>query len=253
MPPTQLAYAELPSRWGIALEREANVVRITIPPVPSWRLLPRAYFIFIPILALSAIGFFCGIWLSRDWSSPAINAGIYGLLLGILLLQAWRLTHDRLVFEVGPAFLSIAHMTRRGTTRRQLIPRTRVGEVKLNPSDGRLFIRVIGREFIELFVSPDRDVTRWIAKELSSAMSTIPISDARPVEELDPATGPVPPLPHGRTRSALLGATMLLVCAAAVVTFLFPRAAVMIWFAFLILAAVGVGIALGTQRKEYWQ
>jgi hypothetical protein len=54
---TPLPYADLPARWGVAVDREPNLVRIAVPPIPGWRFLSLGFHIAIPILAMMTLGY----------------------------------------------------------------------------------------------------------------------------------------------------------------------------------------------------
>jgi hypothetical protein len=181
-PNATLAYADLPARWGVSVERTAQSLRLVIPPVPHVKDLPRAYLIGTALLA-AFVTFFAVIALTR--SSPAlddralVSTVVYGSVLLLLIWHGWTRLSRRVALEVSASVLSIAHLARGGrVVSRTSWPRHQVGGAKYNPSSRKLTIRIIGINLVDVYVSPNRIVTEWVARVLDDALREIPVSTA---------------------------------------------------------------------------
>jgi hypothetical protein len=122
-----------------------------------------------------------------------------------------------------------------------------VREIKLNRGNGKLLIRITGADLIELFVGPRREVTEWVAHVLSDALQQTTPTTTRPLAE--PSSDlPPPPMNPGPARTALLTASIVIALLGVVVLVKFGLIAIYVFAA----AGVPAGIALGSQKKEFW-
>ena len=153
----------------------------------------------------------------------------------------------RLIFELDARELRVRSSL--PTTRGPYIwPRAQITEIKLNRSDGKLLIRAMGQEMVNLYTGPRIEVTEWLAQRLTEALH----APVEPVVELPPLSPPEG-APHisRRGRAILLYIWAFMIVAGVVMTFLgFPW--VVIGLYVVILACAPVGIALGTQEKEFY-
>jgi len=105
MPSAQvLQYPDLPTRWGIAVEEDARGMRILIPPVPAWRLLPRNYkfglSILVGMVAFHAVTVFTSIGRGSTWTDFVPPFGLDALGICIVLTMAYVRLYRRASFEV---------------------------------------------------------------------------------------------------------------------------------------------------------
>src|SRR5262245_30617420 len=249
---TLLPYADLPARWGVAVQREADLVRISVPPVPGWRFLSLGFLFSIPLLAAITLAYFGTMtyWAVRgaEWAPLIAPVAMYGCALLFVVVAAVGRLRNRSIFEVDSARLTI--ICQRGRTRQVIIstPRSMVVEVKFSQINRNLFVHVLGHDFIEVFISPNADVGRWVAEQIRAALKTVPLAveGAAPVHR---DTGDR--LTSARARAVLLTIASGMACAGIAMLFMgtVPR---VIGGYLIFLAVVPVGIALGTQPKKFW-
>src|SRR2546423_969307 len=149
MPTPVLSYSPSPLRDEICVERGDDAVRVILPPVRDWRLLPAGYKIAaVALLGVIAMLVFGGLWAWGTGDSEAlfINGGIYAVFLGILLTAAHQRISRSLIFEVSPAALTITHVSPGG---RRSTRRLRPGAAHGGPINGgnaNLAIHDAGRD-----------------------------------------------------------------------------------------------------------
>jgi hypothetical protein len=246
--PTTLAYADLPARWGVTVQRELSAVRIVVPPVPGWRFLPIGLQIAIPLLTLITAACVWSFTIATDWSASLFNTGLYGSVLLLVLAAAVHRLRNRYVLEVDSEKLTIARLL--GRSRRLVVacPRPLVVEVKHSSINGMLFLHVGGHDFIELPVSPNAAISAWVAEQLRIALETVPLAvETAAVVQRGPETLVL----NRRTQVVLLSAAGVMTCAGTAM--LFMGATPRFIGAFLILFAIlPVGIVFGTQPSKFW-
>ena len=108
-------------------------------------------------------------------------------------------------------------------------------------------VRITGRDYVDIFVSPHREVTEWVARTIDDALRGTAQVDA-----------PVPDAPRAydgartrRSRVALMALGMFMITAG--VTMLlqgFPWTVPGVYV--LIFAAAPFGLAFGTREKEFY-
>src|SRR5260221_3749615 len=164
-------YADPAARWGVSSQRRPQGLRVVVPPVPGWRYLPRWYsvagtamtiFTFFPVTV--AITNKLPI---ADVLPPII---IYGCIaLFIFTCALWRL-HERTIIDVTHDELAIVLVGPWRQWRRTAWPRKQIADVKRNPSNGKLVIRITGHDFVEYFLSANPQVTQSVADEVSRSV-----------------------------------------------------------------------------------
>jgi hypothetical protein len=245
-----LPYADLPQRWGVTCDRDGDVVRLHIPPVPGWKQLGRGLFVAIGTVGAIVITFVIVAVRNYPFGDAApffANAAMYGAVMIILALVAWERVHRRIVIEITPRTLRIARLVRGRPSGAYAWPRERVREVKFSRGNGKLLIRIAGADMVELFVSPKHEVTEWVAKTLNEAIHAgAPVTThSRPQEWTDNSP---PPMPRGPARTALLAVAVAIALLGVIMVIKFGPPAI-----YIVLAAiVPVGIAMGSQKKEFW-
>ena len=256
---TKIPYADLLARWGVTQQSDQHSLRITVPPIPSIRYLPRGLQLSILFIGFTASVFvvaaFQAFWIrkraSDDFVAFAVNAGIHSLAELTLLVIARQRLRYRMLIEVTSTHLNITRMWRSRASSIRSIPRTAIGVVKRNRDNGKLTIQITGIELFEIFVSPNPDVTEWVAHTISSALAEIPVSvSAEPpptAREMQHAG----PLPRGSVRTLLLCLAGFIAIVGLIMVFMGQPWTSMSLFAFLI-ASIPAGIAMGTQDKEVW-
>ena len=249
-----LPYADLPSRWGVSVEKLADGVRVVVPPVPGWRQLHAGFFVGGAMLALFvAFGAYIA-YQERDWTPLVGNGILYGGGLLWVILGAWHRLRRRVTIEINGRTVSVTHLSGRGPGRPVEWPRAKVSLIKLNAGNGKLVIRVTGVAFVELYLGPNRELNGYVANLLAAALRE-PVA-AAPVEAPQPPAMRVERIggdgvASRRAKGALLALAAVMAAAGVIVMLLpFPGAPAGIYL--LIFSMAPVGIALGTQDKEYY-
>src|SRR5690242_7734607 len=114
-----LPYADAPSRWGISSQLRPGGLRIVIPPIRSWRHLPKAY------LGLLFPAFMTAFPLAQMLTSPGSSRSdflppiiMHGTItLAIIAHALWRM-RQRLVIDVTAAQVAVAVVNPSGRGRR---------------------------------------------------------------------------------------------------------------------------------------
>jgi len=251
-----LDYADVVTRWGISCVREDGILRLVVPPVPSFRLLGRGYLIasivLIAIPSVMTVAYL--IAPGGAWGAVLGNWIMYGGVLAIVLARARYRLSRRIVFEVTPEHLIFSRPGAGGGSNAAW-PRHRILAVKRNAYSGLLLLRIAGEDTREFYVSPDRRVTEWVAKTLDEALH----EDVPPLASMAcaPTAAPhgpasVPPAAAPQRGSGVTIALGVLALIGAVSFFLFGGAWCAIVELGLLLAAIPAGIAFGTQDKDFY-
>jgi hypothetical protein len=245
-----LPYADLPSRWGVTREQTPAGLWVVVPPVPSLRYLVKSHgWAVIPLgvaLTLATTTFF----FQSPAHEPAVLPliGFYGSLFVLVTWHAWRRLRTRTVFRVTHDELTITLMSPGGRGRTVTWPRREVTDVKVNSYSGQLLVRAHGREMVEYKLSPSREVTEWVAEAVNAAVIDGKFEpdagDAGPTKLL------TTPFATGRARSILSAAGTCLVLGGALL--LLVPGIQPFGLLLMIVAAVPLGMALGTQNKEFY-
>ena len=247
-----LPYADLPSRWGVSVERFADGIRVVVPPVPSWRQLHAGFFVGGSILAffIAFTGFIA--YQEKDPATLIGNGILYGGgLLWVVLAARYRLRR-RIVLEVARDTVSATHVSGRGNGRRVEWPRAKVAEIKLNPTNGKLIIRVAGTDFVELYLGPNVRLNAYVADLLATALHA-PVGPATAFGN-DDAAAVRPGFDGVRSaplRRVLVGVAGVMAVAGIVLMFL-PLPGPPLGMYLLIFASAPAGIALGTHERDFY-
>lgn len=245
-----LPYADLPQRWGVTCARDGERLRVQVPPTPGWAHLGRGLLVAMALVLAIVLAFVAaGVrnLTSGDALPFFINAGIYGFVLFILALVAWDRLRRRIVIELDDQTVRLTRHSPGLSPAHYVWPRGRVREIKLNRSNSKLLIRVTGADLVELFVSPRRQVTEWVAQVLSDALQQNPPAPTRPSPAPSSDLPPAPMNP-GPARTAMLTAAVVIALLGIAVLVKFGLIAIYIFAA----AGIPAGIALGSQKKEFW-
>ena len=124
-------------------------------------------------------------------------------------------------------------------------PRSAVGELRVNKIENRLMLRLAGRDPLGVVVAASPAATEAVMHELIAAMTAVlPAPPGRQVVADDPLAG----LPESPARSALIWLAGGSAVVGLATVFVWPWLACLV----LIVAAAAAGLALGSQRKQYW-
>jgi hypothetical protein len=254
MEPDVLPYADLPDRWGVTLERGEHFVRVTVPPVPL-RHLGLGFFLGGGLLA--GCCFVLGViaWRSKAAGDYLFPVVLYLAAFGAVVVAAVLRMTRRTVIDVTPTRLLVRSVRLHRSHVVQDWPRALIAEVRRNRSSGQMFVRVVGTEAADVYVSPSAEVTDWVARQIADAHAKLPvdpstISSPSEADRFDPPmTTASPPLRSRRARRALVGLGLAMFVGGAVMCAMdFPWQP--IGFYLMLLAAAPIGIALGTQAKR---
>lgn len=173
--PAVLPYADLPSRWGIVLDRTPERLLIVIPLAHRW----RSPEVVIPLIIAAAF-FSAALYLLLVTALPRLLAGqlaTTGLFIGVAAgMYLWKsrkpviieLTSSELIFRNAPFS---RHEGQSHVQRDLFLPREGIYDVKYVAHSGHLVIRIRGRELIETRPLPDPRLLQWLATELRAALS----------------------------------------------------------------------------------
>lgn len=167
-----LPYADLPARWGVAVERSPTSVRVVVPPVPGWRHLHKGFFI-----GFAAFGALLLAETASKWNVAGPQAlwsalMSYGTALAFGVALAVQRLRRRTIIEVSDKMVSVRFLPSRRPTRYMSWPRDAVSEIRLNPFDDMLLIRVTGVDLVEVYLSPNREVNEAVAGMLAEALKS---------------------------------------------------------------------------------
>lgn len=164
--------AASPAASGIILHHTPAGLRLIASPALSWRHLSRWYLAAILPAAVS-------VWLGTDalalgggkpepglWP-PVVEFACIALAIGGHAI--WRLRH-RLVIDVTRDELAVSVVNLAGFGDRTAWPRRDVRDVKVNPHNGKLLLRIAGQDSLEYRLSPDRQAARQAAEAIREAV-----------------------------------------------------------------------------------
>lgn len=192
LPPLVVPYASLPTRWGVTCTHDdAGGLRVVVPAVPGWRHLELRYrwyaatcLILIGLLTLAVV---------RDRANPRTGPGdyafLYLLLVAVAVVPPWARLCTRTVFLVAGDVLRIHVVAPLGRGHRMMWDRHTVTAVKRAPHSNKLLVRATGRQMTEYAVSPNAQVTEWVAGTVGDAVFAG--RAMRTDTETDPPAAPV--------------------------------------------------------------
>jgi hypothetical protein len=251
--PTPLPYADLPSRWGVSIERLPDGVRVVVPPVPGWRRLGAGFFVGGTMLAAFLMIIVATSYNARDWATLVFNALLYGGGLVCVVLAARYRLRRRIVLEITRDLVAATHLSGARARGRAAWPRAKVREIKLNSSKGKLIVRVTGADFVEMYLGPNRELNAYVADVLAAALRE-PIQPVRSGAEDEPGTTAETSFDGVRSpawRRVLL-ALAAVMAAAGVVLMISPVTAAPLGFYLLLFGSAPAGIALGTRERAFY-
>jgi hypothetical protein len=244
-----LQYADLPARWGVSIEESPSAVRISVQPTfglgSVFAAYQKAAIVFFLLLALGLLT----VVMQRqiEWSAVAANTMVYGMPLLIIAMIVRARLRCRTVFEVTPDHVTYAKVWPSGRGDTTSWPRQRIGYAKLNPYNDQMTLQIIGQNLLQIWVSPNREVTAFVADKLDEALRTVTRESDTGVSSLPPLAVPPRSLPRWLllTMSALMACTGIAIMVSD--TAVFPLGVYLV-----LLAAFPIGIAFGTQPKKFW-
>jgi hypothetical protein len=236
-----LQYADRVTQYGVASLRQADLVRVVVPPVRRIRDLGWAYPIgTIILLCFFGISVVPAVTL-HEYVAGLINGAIcFGGLVLMLLVLIYELRR-RIIFEVTAEQFRVTYAGIPGTSR-AVWPRAAVEQARIVPSTGKLWLRIRGQDSLEIYLGSDRDANEYVAKTLTDAL-------AAPLVKSDSAET-APEVQTGRRSLPVVAVviSLLMVVAGVILCFYITPCACYL----LLLSPVPLGIALGTQNKEYY-
>jgi hypothetical protein len=250
------------TNWGIDIHDTPGHFRITIPPVARVTALPAMY----RIATVAWLGFSAVIFTTVATAGPAKDGDLVGIispvvqftLIGVIIFSmAWYRLHRHLTIELTDQWLFLlngdGHPTRRWR-RADLI------EIKANTINGKLVVRARDQEMRQLFIGADREMASFVADQLRAALiRPLPPSTSPPAEpapavprpiEPTPTQPPATPFSSGQIVVGLGLATVAAISVLALALVSPTLASVLIGGC--VLAAIPLGILLGTQDKDLW-
>ena len=250
---TLLPYADLPSRWGVTVERLPEGVRVVVPPVPGWRRLGAGFFVGGAVLAVLLTIIVATSYRAGDWAALVINGILYGGgLVWVVLAARYRLRR-RVVLEVTRDAVAATHLSGGKPRRRVEWPRAKVLEIKLNSSNGKLIVRIAGADFVEMYLGPNRELNAYVAEVLAAALLE-PVRPASSDAGSESDTGTEGSFDGVRSRAwrrvlLVIAGVML---TAGIVLMVVPVTAAPLGFYLLVFASAPAGIALGTRERAFY-
>jgi hypothetical protein len=245
--PALVPYADLPARWGISVAREPGAVRVAVPPVPSWKHLGLAFHGSAAVLLAIVGGWLYAGFVLRAAPPDVVvlNAIIYSLPLLIIAAVAAVRLRRRVVLSVTRSSVAVGVLQGHGTGRWVTWPRAKVTQIKINPYNGKLLIRVSGEDLVERYIGPSREANQAVADALAAALRDVPVGeDESPGAPADPAAL--------RTRRRVLIGTGVALLLTALGLLLMPFPFPVLAFYVLLASAVPFGILYGTQDKQFY-
>jgi hypothetical protein len=179
VPAALIPYADQPSRWGVAVDRSSEMLRLVVSPVSSVLQLSTPFKIWaIVIIAIELFLLWLFLFQPAIPLEPVIaHLCIWGFVLCCMAVVAWERMTRRVVFEITSSRLAILRLA--GSSRviqSNAWPRDQVGRIRYNVSNGKLAVWITGKDVIDVYVRPNRALVEWVAGTLGSAMREIPIA-----------------------------------------------------------------------------
>jgi hypothetical protein len=168
-----------------------------------------------------------------------------GVLFAVMLLAAYRL-HRRLVFELDARQL-VVRSSLPWLAGTRAWPRERMADIRVNRSNGKLLVHVTGQGFVDIYASANREVTQHVADVLVQALRTPPAETA--LETVIER----PPRRRASRFARAAGVVAFATMFAASLALMFAGSIWAVPGVYLMLfSVVPLGIAFGTQEKEFY-
>ena len=223
----------------------ADVRRIHVPPLANWRSLsPYLFAGLLGDCVLILIAVIPAFDPTSRFSDVLIPEVAYATTFGLLLLSAFATLHRRLSFQVTPYALRTTTVGLFGVSRTEW-PRAQVRKVHLNRIDQKVYLWLGSGDEVSVFLSRDPVASAAAFDALAAALAAVPAAPEG--EQLRPPD-PSGAMPPSHARTTLLNVGYALAIAALVcLPIAWPLSIVL-----FVVASVPFGIAMGTQRKEFW-
>jgi hypothetical protein len=183
---------------------------------------------------------------------PALAEVVVGLTI-VVAMGIYRLRRS-IEFEVTRDALAIRPRRSAGGIRAVTFARADVREVRLNPYNGKLLVRVRGREAMEVFISPNREVAAFVARTLEGSWGAAAEAEAPlpgvAVSGVDRVMGSRASRNVGG--ALVVGVTLGGVGVVVVTWVAWPGAVGQVALAAGVVAAIVAGFVFGTQEKDVW-
>jgi hypothetical protein len=248
-----LQYSDLPARWGIAIESDAQGFRLVVPPVPAWHLLPRAYLNgFLVLVGLVASNVVPPL-LHRppQWDNVLPPLIVDALFVTCFVSMAYYRLYRWAAFEITAERFRFIPWGVLGGASLGDWPRVDVVEARANAFNGKLILRIRGQDPIEIFVSANRRVAQFVAEKLAEALARSYEPAPLSAQPATPTVFAVNRLPACWQRTATSAAIYAMLALLPVVWCMWPTVGLLL-LGTVILAAIPLGICLGTQRKDFY-
>jgi hypothetical protein len=189
-PPT-LSYADSPIRGELCVDRDEGRVRVIVPPVRDWRLLPFSYKAaalgLAGVIAMLVLGAFRA-WGSDDSQALFVNAAIHAVFLAILIAAAHQRIYSCRIFEVTARSLTLTQVSPAGLRSARTWRRSAIAGARIRGD--KLIIRIDGGGEVQMFVG-ERCAAAAVAEALTAALAAVaaaPIADegSSPPSESEP-------------------------------------------------------------------
>jgi hypothetical protein len=247
------------TNWGIDIHDKPDQFRVSIPPVTRISSLPSSY------RRATLAWLTCGglVFTSVAMAAPTEGGNLAGVIPplvefvivgAIIVSMAWYRMNRQLTIELSAHWLSLLNGDGQPTRRWR---RADLIEIKANRFNGKLVVRARDQEMGQLFIGADRDMAVFVAEQLRAALTRpaahlpqpAPAGDPVPAEPA-PAPPPAAPFSSGQITIGLALVTIATIVLIAV-AFVSPTLGCVL-IGGCVLAAIPLGIRLGTQDKDIW-
>jgi hypothetical protein len=245
-PAPVLPYADGVSDDGVAVVRYPDLLRVIVPPVRRLRDLGKGYLFGAIYLLYALVGTTAPIVFNRQrWSGDYFNAAFYAVASLLFALFAAERLRRRLVFEVTHSHFNLVFHGLLGTQRRTW-PLTAIREARLNQFTKQLIV-IRGEGALEIYLGFDAAANQRVADELSAAIVNPPEPSDMPAQR---RSTPAPVVSNRlvATRRICMGISLAII----VLAIWAMMQVGIVAYPLLFFAAVPLGIAFGTQEKEYY-
>src|SRR5258705_5372527 len=172
--PPMIGYATAPPdpAGGVRAIRDAHHVEVVVPPLASWRALSPGFAWAIVALVVIVIWQAALTLTNRPnaWRDMLPSLALHGVALAAVIVFAYVRLHRWVRFVVtAQRFFLIRRVGGMSETVTSW-PRERVLAATVASGTGKLVLRILGQDTLELFVSNNRSATRQVAQTLEVAL-----------------------------------------------------------------------------------
>lgn len=238
-----LGYATAPVD-ALVVEQDAHHLRLTVPPARHWRTLPKGYRRSLIALSLWMFWVFTQLFAVPKDERVAVLGPIFiiGFIILLILLAAFLRLQTWFTFIITADDFFLHRRLGRLTRSVTRWPRSSLLEVRHNPLENRLILRLHDQDPLDLRVSQFPEVTAQVARHLQEARTA----------PLQPSPAPTAPV-QAATATSLHVITFVVVAYLLFTVLLFvkfPPAGVVALYVGPMILAIPLGIWLGTQKKD---